>query len=78
MGREKPDCTKTPECGIDYCERGGETCIRNEWFGSTLRSRLIHYELHDRGDAFFISCREGADQHKWDVYDSRIGGWQSR
>ena len=40
--------------------------------------RLIHYELHDRGEAFFISCREGGDQHKWDVYDSRIGGWQSR
>lgn len=40
--------------------------------------RLIHYELHDRGDAFFVSCREGADQHKWHVYDSRIGRWQSR
>jgi hypothetical protein len=40
--------------------------------------RRIHYELHDGGDAFFISCREGPDQHQWDVFDSRIGRWEIR
>jgi hypothetical protein len=40
--------------------------------------RRIHYELHDGGDAFFISCRMGADQHQWDVFDSRIGRWEIR
>ena len=42
------------------------------------RLRRIHYELHDGGDAFFMSCREGGDQHKWDVFDSRIGRWETR
>lgn len=40
--------------------------------------RRIHYELHDGGDAFFMSCRMGADQHQWDVFDSRIGRWETR
>ena len=40
--------------------------------------RRIHYEIHDGGDAFFISCREGSDQHQWDVFDSRIGRWETR
>lgn len=40
--------------------------------------RRIHYELHDGGEAFFMSCRMGADQHQWDVFDSRIGRWEIR
>jgi len=40
--------------------------------------RRIHYELHDGGEAFFISCQMGADQHQWDVFDSRIGRWETR
>ena len=40
--------------------------------------RRIHYELHDGGDAFFMSCEDGVDQHQWDVFDSRIGRWERR
>ncbi len=42
------------------------------------RLRRVHYELHDGGDAFFMSCEDGVDQHQWDVFDSRIGRWERR
>ncbi len=40
--------------------------------------RRIHYDLHDGGDAFFMSCRQGGDTHQWDVFDSRVGRWETR
>ena len=40
--------------------------------------RRIHFEIHDGGDAFFMSCEDGVDQHQWDVFDSRIGRWETR
>ena len=40
--------------------------------------RRIHYELHDGGDAFFMSCRMGVDLHQWDVFDSQMGRWETR
>ena len=44
---------------------------RHSWAGEEARAiedgnlRRIHYEIHDGGDAFFLSCREGSDQHQW-------------